>query len=246
MNTRSLSVISMLLTAGMMLLSSGCATTQGVQGTDVAENDPYEGFNRSIYSFNDSLDKAILKPVATGYQNITPQPVRTGVSNFFSNLTYPIVIINDVLQGKIGQGVEDTSRLFVNTTVGLLGILDPATPLGMQAHDEDFGQTLAVWGAGEGPYLVLPFFGSRNVRDTGGLVVDGITNPISYVGGGASVGLYAARTVETRERLLSAGRILDEAALDPYSFTREAYRQRRESLIHDGNVPDGSSRLKIE
>jgi phospholipid-binding lipoprotein MlaA len=241
MYSRRLSLIVTLLTASLTFLS-GCATTQGADN----ENDPLEGFNRGVYSFNDALDRAILKPVATGYTNVLPQPIRTGVSNFFNNFSYPLVILNDLLQGKFGQALSDTGRFVVNTTVGILGIFDPATPLGLPAHDEDFGQTLAVWGVGEGAYIVLPFFGPSTVRDTGGLVVDIYTDPLTWgTEGDTRLALRATRVVDKRSQLLSAGRILDEAALDPYSFTREAYRQRRNSEINDGNVPE-SNLLQIE
>lgn len=241
MSSRRLSLIVTLLAASVTFMS-GCATTQGADN----ENDPLENFNRGVYSFNDALDRAILKPIATGYKNVVPQPIRTGVSNFFNNFSYPLVILNDLLQGKFGQAFSDTGRFLVNTTVGILGIFDPATPLGLPAHDEDFGQTLAVWGVGEGAYIVLPFFGPSTVRDTGGLVVDVYTDPLTWgTEGDTRLVLRATRVVDKRHQLLSAGRILDEAALDPYSFTREAYRQRRNSEINDGNVPE-SNLLQIE
>lgn len=219
-----------------LLLLSGCTTLATTQDAD--DRDPFEGFNRSIYNFNEGLDNAVLKPVATGYKNTIPQPVRTSVSNFFSNLAYPIVIINDILQGKFKQGISDASRFVANTTFGVLGIFDVATYMDLPAHNEDFGQTFGVWGIGEGPYLVLPLFGPSNPRDGIGLLLDTQADILSYYD--STGGRYAARglkAVDRRSELLSASRILDQAALDPYVFTRDIYRQRRLNLIHDGNPP---------
>lgn len=219
---------------GALILLSGCTT---LQATD-EDRDPFEGFNRSVYSFNQIVDRAVLEPVATGYKKVVPQPVRTGVSNFFSNIAYPTVIINDFLQGKFQQGVSDASRFVANSTFGVLGIFDVATYMEMPAHREDFGQTFGVWGIGEGPYLVLPLFGPSNPRDGIGSILDYQADILSTYD--STAGRSAARSlkaVDKRSNLLSAGRILDQAALDPYSFTREAYRQRRLNLIYDGNPP---------
>lgn len=220
--------------AGIVLLSSGCASLQATQADD--PRDPWEGMNRAIYSFNENLDKAVLKPVATGYKKTVPQPLRTGVTNFFSNLAYPTVILNDFLQGKVAQGVDDLMRLLINSSFGLFGLLDVATPAGLPAHSEDFGQTLAVWGAGDGPYLVLPFFGPSTVRDTAGLAVDFQTDLLTHHPEVRERNaLWGVKAVDKRANLLSAGRILDQAAVDPYSFTREAYLQKRDSQISDGH-----------
>jgi phospholipid-binding lipoprotein MlaA len=203
--------------------------------------DPFEGFNRAMYKFNEKVDKYALKPVAKGYRAVLPKPVRKGVSNFFSNLREPIVILNDLLQGKFIQAVSDFSRFFWNTTVGLYGLFDVATHMDMPKHDEDFGQTLGVWGASEGPYLVLPFFGPSSVRDTGGLVVDYYAYPPNThddVSSGTRSKLLLVDTIDTRARLLDATDILEQAAgQDPYIFVREAYRQRRQYLVYDGNPP---------
>ncbi|MEW6353022.1 MAG: VacJ family lipoprotein [Pseudomonadota bacterium] len=218
-----------------LLLNAGCATTQGVQGSAADdEYDPLEGFNRAMYSFNENVDKAVLKPLATGYKNVVPQPARTGVANFFNNLSYPIVILNDFLQGKAEQGADDLMRLIINSSFGLFGFLDVATPGGLPAHKEDFGQTLGYWGVADGAYIVLPFFGPSNVRDTFGLAADIYTDPLTHHDDISQRNwAWGIRAIDNRSRLLSAGRILDEAATDPYSFTREAYRQRRASQIRD-------------
>ncbi len=205
---------------------------------DEEENDPFESFNRAVYKFNDYLDRAILKPVAKGYNFITPTFIKTGISNVFRNLFEPTVIINDALQGKFKQSASDTGRFIVNSTVGVLGLFDVAKHLSMPAHNEDFGQTLGVWGVKEGPYLVLPFFGSSNIRDGVGLVADWNTDPVTYIQDNtARWGTWALRVVDTRAQLLGASSILEQATDDPYLFVREAYRQKRRNLIYDGHPP---------
>ncbi|MEO5573628.1 MAG: VacJ family lipoprotein [Gammaproteobacteria bacterium] len=237
MKHRSILGIPTLATlTGVLILLSGCTTLQLSQ--DEEARDPFEGLNRAIYSFNEGVDRNVLKPVATGYKNTIPQPVRTGVSNFFNNLAYPTVVINDLLQGKFKQGISDGSRFIANTVFGVLGIFDVATSMGMPAHNEDFGQTFAVWGIGEGPYLVLPLFGPSNPRDGIGSVLDYQADILSsYDNTAGRSAARALKAVDKRSDLLSAGRILDQAALDSYSFRREAYRQRRLNLIYDGNPP---------
>jgi phospholipid-binding lipoprotein MlaA len=202
-------------------------------------NDPFEGFNRAMYAFNDWFDRNILKPVAKGYRAVLPSPIRTGIGNFFSNLREPIVILNDLFQGKFGQALSDTGRFLVNTTVGIGGLLDPATHLGMRRHNEDFGQTLAVWGVGEGPYIVWPFLGPSNLRDTAGLAVDWQVYPPNRLEEASTRDkLLVLEVVELRSQLLDASDILEQAAgQDPYTFVREAHRLRRRNLIHDGNPP---------
>lgn len=212
-------------------LLSGCATTGDPR-------DPLESVNRGIYNFNDGLDTMILKPAAEVYRGVIPQPVRNGVSNVFSNLNDVIVALNNLLQGKFEAAISDIARLLVNTTVGLLGIFDVATEAGLEKHDEDFGQTLGYWGIGDGPYLVLPFLGPRNLRDTAGLVGDFKLDPVIYIDPvrdrNAALGL---RLVSRREALLGASNVLEAAALDEYAFVRDAYLQRRRNLIYDGNPP---------
>lgn len=215
------------------LLASGCTTVP--QGSD--EGDPLEGTNRNIYQFNDALDKNIIKPVADTYIEITPQQVRNSVSNFFDNIGYINVILNDVLQGKIGQGINDSGRFLINSTAGILGLFDPATSLGLTKHDEDFGQTLGVWGSGPGPYLVLPLLGPNTVRDSPGLLVSTVTNLLFYLNSAVTIPLGILSAIDTRARASSALKFVDEAALDPYIFIREAYHQQRTALIYDGNPP---------
>ena len=217
---------------------SGCASTGPDTQTDTS-NDPLEGFNRAMYRFNDVFDDVALKPAAKAYKAVTPRIARRGIGNVFSNLFEPINIINDLLQGKIKQMASDTARLFFNSTAGLGGLIDVATPMNFKQHDEDFGQTLAVWGVGSGPYIVLPIFGPSTVRGTIGLGADLMSNPITYIENDphrrATWALYA---IDTREELLGAKDILEQAAGDdPYTFVREAYYQKRTNLIYDGNPP---------
>jgi phospholipid-binding lipoprotein MlaA len=222
---------------GLLLLTAGCANTPPYE----EPSDPLEPVNRVIYRFNDVVDRAVFKPVAKGYQKITPTPVQTGVGNFFSNLWDPVVIVNDVLQGKLTQGASDTARVVFNSTFGVLGLIDVATPMGHPKHDEDFGQTFAVWGAGEGWYLVLPILGPSTVRDAVGLVPEYALDPVTRLTRHDEIrarnSLYVLRITDKRARLLGASKIRDTAALDEYLFTRAAYRQYRWSLIYDGNPP---------
>ncbi|MFK8067929.1 MAG: VacJ family lipoprotein [Gammaproteobacteria bacterium] len=226
---KKLIVLTLLSTT---LLLSGCQT-----GATRAETDPLEGINRPIYGFNDGLDRGVMKPVAKGYVAVTSKPVRSSVTNFFDNLASINVIFNDVLQGKFKQAVGDTARFVINTTVGILGFFDPATSAGLVKHDEDLGQTFGTWGAGEGAYLSLPLFGPSSLRDAPDLVTSTLLNPLFYISSGTSIPLFVLMLVDQRANLLDASTFRDEAALDPYAFTREAYRQHRTSLIYDGNPP---------
>ncbi len=211
-------------------LLSGCATTQ--------TSDSLEGASRVSYDVNDSLDKSILQPIAKGYARYTPKPVRLGVTNFFDNISYLNVILNDLLQGKFGQALSDSGRFAVNTTVGVLGLFDVATSLGLEEHDEDLGQTFGAWGAGEGTYLVLPFFGPNSLRDAPDLATSSYLNPLFYLTSSITIPLAVLNVVNGRANLLEASAVRDEAALDPYTFTREAYRQQRMYDIYDGSPPD--------
>jgi phospholipid-binding lipoprotein MlaA len=203
------------------------------------DRDPLEGLNRAVFVFNDKLDRYVLKPVAKGYRFITPSFVRRGVSNFFSNLYDPANMVNNMLQGKFAEGASDFGRFMFNSTIGVFGLFDVATPLGLEKHDEDFGQTLGVWGVGEGPYLVLPVLGSSTLRDGSGRVADQFLYPQTYMEQRSTAGkLLLGEVISRREQLLDASDILDQAAgEDPYVFVREAFRQRRQSLIYDGNPP---------
>ena len=211
---------------------SGCASTAN------NPKDPLEGFNRAMFSFNDGLDKAIIKPVAQGYDYVLPQPVQTGVGNFFGNIADVFIAVNNLLQGKPADAASDAGRFLLNTTIGVLGVFDVATPAGLEKHDEDFGQTFGRWGVGEGAYVVWPFIGSRTVRDTAGYVVDVAVDPVWNVDHVPTRNSLAVlRLVDTRASLLPAEKVIDDAALDKYSYMRDAYLQRRKNLIYDGNPP---------
>ena len=217
------------------LLITGCATTQ----SESHVNDPFEGYNRVMHSFNDTVDKNVLKPVAQGYDFVMPAPASKGVSNFFSNLNEITVIINDVLQFKMMQAFEDTSRFAINSTIGIVGLVDVASDFGFKKNNEDFGQTIGAWGISPGPYLVLPFLGPRDVRDTVGLVGDFYTAPVTHVQGpDARNPIMATRIIDDRANLLKAEKVLNEAAIDEYAYIRDAYLQRRQNLVHDGNPPE--------
>ena len=230
----------------LILLLSGCATVNGP--TD--PKDPFESYNRSIYIFNDNLDRYILKPVAQGYDAITPSPIQKGIGNFFSNLDDVLVIVNDLLQFKLIQAASDTGRILINSTFGLLGLIDWASDIGLEKHDEDFGQTLGYWGTPVGPYFVLPFIGPSTIRDTTGLAVDSsYFDPINKElhesfppprrsNETALWGMKALKTIDIRAKLLKAEKILDEAALDRYTYIREAYLQQRRHKVYDGNPPE--------
>ena len=217
-------------------LLTGCATMQSAD-PEVPDNDPFESVNRPIYRANDFIDRRIAKPVTEAYVSYTPQPVQNSVSNFFDNVVYPNVILNDFLQGKVTQGLEDLGRFLVNTTFGFLGVWDMATPLGLEAHDEDFGQTLGVWGMDESIYLVLPFIGPSTVRDVPNLGVSTVTNILFYVPSPYVVPVALLGFIDLRARLEEAITFRDETAVEPYLFTREAYLQHRKFLIYDGNPP---------
>ena len=216
----------------VLLAAAGCSTV----ATD--PRDPFEGFNRAVYAFNDGLDEVAVKPVSRAYKAVAPEPLRGMVRNFFSNLDDVFNGANNVLQGKFLDGWTDWFRVIVNTSLGVLGINDVASDMGLEKHNEDFGQTFAVWGVGDGPYLVLPFFGPHTLRDAGGLVLDWELDPVVRARPIAlRNSLIATRLVSKRTDFLDASRMLDEAALDRYVFLRDAYLQRRRSLIYDGNPP---------
>lgn len=222
--------LSAFLLASALLLS-GCA----VNGD---RRDPIEPLNRGIYQFNEVVDKALIKPVAQGYNELLPQPVRTGVGNFFSNLDDVLVIFNDLLQFKLTQAVSDFSRVLWNTTVGVLGLFDVSSSMGLEKHNEDFGQTLGYWGIADGPYIMLPILGPSSLRDTLGRVVDWQVDPLVQHYNVAERNTASVVKVEDmRARLLKTDKVLDEAAIDPYVFLRDAYLQRRRALVFDGNPP---------
>ncbi|MSP86481.1 MAG: VacJ family lipoprotein [Methylotenera sp.] len=222
---------------------SACATQ--------SNKDPLECMNRGIYKFNDVTDKALFKPVGTVYKTITPSPIRTGFNNFFRNLGSITTVFNDLLQFKFTHAFTDAGRFVINSTVGLAGFIDVAEMDNIEKHKEDFGQTLGYWGVGSGAYLVLPFLGPSSLRDTAGLVFDTVTtDPITYTHSIGEVRLHnqlrAAQFIGKRTELLAATDLIDEASLDPYAFMRDAYLQRRASLVQDGLVPDEFIKDDIE
>lgn len=249
------SALRMVAVAAAIGLLSGCATQTSKSG---ANPDPLEPANRAFYGLNEGIDRGLVKPLAEAYEKVTPEPARTAVTNFFDNLLYLNVILNSFLQGKFNQGFSDTGRFLVNSTLGLGGLFDVATGMGMPLHNEDFGQTLAKWGMGSGPYVYLPIKGPNSSRDLPDIATSMLLNPLTYISGGVLIPIQALRIINLRANLLDETRIRDEAAVDPYSFTREAYLQRREYLIFDGNPPatgyedifeeedDSESQLKIE
>lgn len=229
-----------LLSAALALSLAGCASTQKTASNP---DDPLEPVNRVIYSVNDNLDRYFLKPVATGYKTVLPQFVRTGVTNFFSNLNDVVVAVNNLLQGKLNNAAQDATRLAVNSTVGIGGVFDVAKTMGLPKHDEDFGQTLGWWGVGPGPYLQIPLMGPSDMRDAVGRVADYEADPIRW-GLRHNIplrnSLWGVQIVNTRANLLDASQMLEDAALDPYEFQRDAYLQHRNALVHDGDVPSAA------
>jgi phospholipid-binding lipoprotein MlaA len=216
------------------VLSTGCAT-----GPNANPKDPLEPMNRSISRFNDSLDENVLKPVATGYKDVTPDLVQQGVRNVFNNLSDIWSTVNNGLQLKGRDTAESLMRSVVNSVFGIYGIFDVATPIGLQRHPEDFGQTLGAWGVPDGPYVVLPLFGPSTLRDTAGMPVD---TSVDYVRNLDHIATrnsaMALRVVDKRTSLLGTSNLLTEAAIDKYSFQRDAYLQYRRNQVFDGNPPD--------
>ncbi len=212
---------------------AGCASTQTAERNP---QDPWEGFNRKVYAFNDTVDRYALKPIAQGYDYVTPSPVQTGVGNFFSNLGEVGTAFNSVLQWKWNNAGIASGRFVINSTLGLAGLLDIATDMGITGREEDFGQTLAVWGVGEGPYLVLPLLGPSTVRDTSGLPVDMYTDPVTHVEEDkVAYGLTFLRLVDKRAALLDQERLIQG---DRYSFIRDTWLQQRRFEVNDGEVGD--------
>ncbi len=235
-----------LITICLITLMTGCAS--------VDNKDPLEGFNRGVYKFNDVSDKAVFKPIAGAYKAVMPTPVRSGVSNFFANLKTFVTTINQVLQFKFNKAAESAGRFVINSTVGIAGLFDVASKQGIPQYKEDFGQTLGYWGVGNGAYLMLPFFGPSTLRDTTGLIADSMTiDPIGYIDDPRTRNIViATKFIDTRAQLLPGSDLLDEAALDPYTFMRDAYLQRRANQVADGVVtinyngfePDNSAKTK--
>lgn len=216
----------------LSLILSGCASTS----PNTNPTDPYEGYNRSMYQFNDTLDRAVLKPVAQGYRAVMPDPGQKMVHNFFSNIDDIFVTGNDLLQLKFQQAASDFTRVWVNTIFGVFGLFDVAHNL--EKHNEDFGQTLGYWGVGSGPYLVLPFLGPSSVRDGAGLATDSYFGVIENLDDiPVRNSLWATNKVNLRAELLDTEKIIEGTVVDRYSFIRDAYMMHRQSLVYDGDPP---------
>ena len=228
MKSKSCTYVSLIIACCILL--SGCGTANN-------KSDPFEKTNRKFYAFNDAIDKKFVQPVAEVYVKVTPDIFRDGVTNFFDNLGYINTISNDLLQGKVKYFAQDSARFVLNSTIGIGGILDPATKLGLEKRSEDLGQTLAVWGASEGSYLMLPLMGPSSGRDITSPAMSMATNPLTYIASVVTIPVGFLKAVNSRANLLDATRMRDQAALDPYTFVREAWRQKRNYDIFDGNPP---------
>ena len=230
---RTASRASALAAVAAVLTLTGCASTA------TNPQDPFEGYNRAVFSFNDAVDRTVLKPTATANKDYTPGPVQTGVNNFFGNLSDAWSGVNNLLQGKGQAGVGDLTRFAFNSTFGILGVLDIASEAGIPKHNEDFGQTLGVWGVPSGPYLMLPLLGPSTVRDTAALPADIGADIWKYKqpDNWRNIG-NVVRVVDKRATLLDATSLLEDAALDRYDFIRDGYMQRRQSQVYDGNPPE--------
>ncbi len=216
-------------------LCSGCASTGAPSSLEV--NDPFERANRAVFRFNRTADRYLLRPVAVGYRNVTPDPLERSISRFLRNLSSPIVIVSDLLQGKFRQAGSDSARFLLNSTIGILGFLDPATRMGLEYHEEDFGQAFGRWGIGEGPYLMVPIVGPFTLRDGIGRILELPLEPITHIeDNGARNSAIVLYGIDTRVGLMPGEDAL-ENAFDPYIFLRDAYLQRRAYLLHDGNPP---------
>lgn len=229
-------VPALAISTALLGLLNGCATSPNRNPAD-----PLESVNRATYQFNDVLDRTIAKPIAKGYNAVTPGPVQTMVNNFFSNIGDVTVMANDLLQGRVADGTEDLMRIVMNSFFGIGGLIDFATPAGLPKHDQDFGLTLGHWGVPAGPYVVLPVFGPSTFRDTVGFVADLKTSPTGYLRPAVRNPLFALDFVSSRARYLGATDLLSAAALDKYSFTRDAYLGRRKYQLTGGKdetLPD--------
>ncbi|MCT7299351.1 VacJ family lipoprotein [Ralstonia sp. CHL-2022] len=236
---RTLRGFALAVAAGATLLT-GCAT-----GPTANPADPIEPFNREVFRINEDLDKGVLKPVAQTYVDVVPSPARTAVSNFFSNAGDVYSAVNNLLQLKGTAALEDTMRVAINTVLGLGGLIDIASDAGLPKHKEDFGQTLGVWGVPSGPYVVWPLLGPSTARDTVGFLVDWQMDPLTYWHDSTiTYSLAALRVVDVRANLLGASNVFEQAAVDKYTFLRDAYLQRRRYLIYDGNLPEDQDNKK--
>lgn len=231
-----------LILIALALLSVGCAAN----GQKVSQGDPWEPYNRGMNKFNNGVDRVLLRPLAVGYRFVTPDPVERSFANLFSNLNTPVVLVNNLLQGKPGAALSDTGRFLINSTIGIAGLFDPATHMGLEKHNEDFGQTLAVWGVASGPYVILPFWGPTTLRGAIGTAPDQLLHGRNLTDGSSIRDkLLVMQIIQGRASLLS----LDEqvaASNDPYIFVREAILQRRNFLIYDGQPPEPVDEFELE
>lgn len=223
------------------LFFQGCASTPKSSDQQPDAVDPHEDINRAAYDFTDRIDRTVFMPIVNTYIDYVPNAAQRSIGNFYDNLSYPNVVLNDFLQGKVKQGFQDTLRFAINSSIGLFGLFDMATHMGLQEHDEDFGQTLGVWGVTPGSYLFIPLLGPSSQRDVTGIPVGLLTNALFYaglvIGSPVTVPLGFLGAIDKRARLVGPMRIRDEAAIDPYLFVREASMQQREFLVHDGKLP---------
>jgi phospholipid-binding lipoprotein MlaA len=220
----------------IIMLINGCAS---LPDNDGEANDPFESYNRTIHRFNDKVDEAVLKPLARGYQIITPKPIDKGITNFFGNLKDVTSAANNLLQLKLSRSASDVGRVVLNSTAGIFGLIDVASQVDLPSYKEDFGQTLGHWGVDTGPYIVMPLFGPSSLRDSMAMIPDWYTQPIAYLEDAKiATGLMILYSIDARADLLEASQTFNEAALDSYVFTRDAYLQKRQYDVHDGDLPD--------
>ena len=226
-----------------LILLSGCSYQNELTNDPI---DPLENRNRSIYAFNENMDEAILEPAADGYNYITPNFLQRGFNNFFDNVNYPITIINQLLQGNLEELLQDTLRFTINTTIGVFGLFDPASSIGLPEHDEDFGQTLAVWGVQEGPYLMLPFFGPKTVRSLAGDLTDVLFNPLLNIDDtNLKIKTNLINILQDRSDLSTLEEELDNS-FDSYQFIKDSYIQNRNYKINNGDITDDDEELDFD
>ena len=226
-----------------LILLSGCSYQNELTNDP---KDPLENRNRSIYAFNENMDEAILEPAADGYNYITPNFLQRGFNNFFGNVNYPITIINQLLQGNLEELLQDTLRFTINTTIGVFGLFDPASSIGFPEHDEDFGQTLAVWGVPEGPYLMLPFFGPKTLRSLTGDFTDVLFNPLLNIDDtNLKIKINLINILQDRSDLSTIEEELDNS-FDPYQFIKDSYIQNRNYKINNGDITDDDEELDFD
>lgn len=231
-------VVSLLISLILSACVHNTSTPETEKLLDHSPRDPWEPVNRGVYAFNDGLDRVTLRPVAKGYRKFVPNFVRRSVSNFFANMRTPLTIVNQALQGKGHAALNDTGRLLLNSTVGIGGLFDPAASLGLEEHNEDFGQTLATWGVPDGPFVTLPLLGPRTLRDALTIPLDLIAQPLyHYENASARDKLWVLEAISVRTQLLVAEKLIEDSS-DPYTTIRNAYRQNRRYLIYDGEPPD--------